>query len=413
MPPQPVPSPFEVIITSGLDLDFGAGDLTSEVVSAKAAFMYGDSIRIESFRPAFLIARLVMQMRTLKERFGPTVEALSAAEVDEFNAMLDERLRDRPVNRFPELSLVDLLELPEVLAELLQDHDLAAHDWSCWFADCAEIAAKWWVAFKPDVRPAAALVAAREMGELVRTGAVQVDVDGAASLVAAPAESLVDRREALFATLLNRLSDSSRVAAPLLPERARPERKPALSETRRALAEHLLVSLPNFADAPVDELVDIRSEVRGSLASFRAALIDFEKQINDSGPHPDLASAIAELRLSTIDPELEALNASLADLKALPTIARSMPLSGAGLLGLAATAAIGAPVLQVQPPQPQVSLAPRVKNTSSDGSWRPNVVAIACSYSTRLRCARARSHCQVELVSRPGDACWGGSVAVL
>jgi chorismate-pyruvate lyase len=108
------------------------------------------------------------------------------------------------------------------------------------------------------------------------------------------------------------------------------------------VAAKLLGGLPDLAQLPIDELLDVREELSPYVGRFRAAIAELEGTLDDDLRVADLDAAIAEVRKLRVEPELEALQETLRENRLLPTVARAVPLTGSGVVGLAVTTLAGA-----------------------------------------------------------------------
>lgn len=84
---------------------------------------------------------------------------------------------------------------------------------------------------------------------------------------------------------------------------------PGASARRRtaqaASASGFLERLPTFPDAPMDEVLDIRSELRKPLTQFRAEVVRLSADIADTALEPDFAAEVDAQWHGTVSPALQ------------------------------------------------------------------------------------------------------------
>jgi len=110
---------------------------------------------------------------------------------------------------------------------------------------------------------------------------------------------------------------------------------------RTEIATRLIASIPNFPDASLDELLDVRRRVGPYLARFRSAIVDFEEGILDEILDVGFDQAFEDLFLKEVAPVLEELKQSLQDERAYPTLLRGVPRIAAGVVALGGVFATG------------------------------------------------------------------------
>lgn len=349
---------FEVVVIGSID-DHGSGDLSGELDRVKSVLLYADVVTVESFRPAFLAVRMLNQIRTVKTRLGPYVEALDPVDLDRLSIDLADDLRIRRPDLLREFDVpLDprvILEGPETISELMQESG-DSFDTARFFRRISQLAVQRWVEFKPAERPAAAVAAIRDLNSLVDAGLVLLDPGPVGALHTVAESDVHEEGLRLLDRAVRRiygpgdpiplLDDSRGATIDAIGRRDGSFTKHSRSHAAQVeIAAHLIGSLPNLRDLPIDELLDVRETVAPHVSRFRAAVAELEQELDEELAADQFDAAVTDIRMRLVEPELEALTDSLRETRLLPTIARAVPLSASGVVALAATTAAGAPTL--------------------------------------------------------------------
>jgi hypothetical protein len=364
---------IDVAVFGGIENGYGNGDLTSELLNAKAAVLYADHVSIQTYRSIFLLSRMTNQVRTVKKRLGGYVENMSNDDRDALLARISKEIHTRENTREAGtvrasksleklinsgMTVESILDLPDLIADLVAEKGAQSVDSAPFFHGLAEMAVERWVDFKPDERPRSAIQAIKDLNYLHEQGLVSIDPGDPSPMWLAPTDAIPSVMFDLIARLVDEVSRSSAEVSPfvnrgfqafsgeLLNPVERLETAAIAGPPGTAIASALLTSLPNFNVMPVDELVDLRKAVSPSLARFRAAMVDFQQQL-DAGKSEGkpLRDRIEELRLKTVEPELEELRQTLRENGLMSTVARGTPLTASGVVGLGVSAALGGPLV--------------------------------------------------------------------
>jgi hypothetical protein len=364
---------LDVAVFGGIENGFGNGDLTSELLNAKAAILYADHVSIQTYRSIFLLARMTNQVRTAKHRLGDYLTDISDDDRAALLARIAKEVRGREsidretAARVGEsfgnlvrsgMTVEDVLDLPDLIADLVAENGAQPIDSASFFHGLAEMAVERWVDFKPENRPRSAIQAIKDLNYLHKQGLVSINPGDPSPMWLVPTDDIPSVMFELITTLVDEVSRTSARVSPLVNRGAQALSGELMNPVERletaavtgppgtAIASGLLTSLPNFNNIPVDELVDLRNAVSPNLARFRAAMVDFQEQLDASESESEpLKDRIEELRLRTIEPELEELRQTLRENGMVPTVARGVPLSASGAVGLGVSAAIGGPLV--------------------------------------------------------------------
>lgn len=109
-----------------------------------------------------------------------------------------------------------------------------------------------------------------------------------------------------------------------------PAKGPAGRSAQAMAASALMGRLPTFPNATVDEVLDIREELRPSLTHFRSSLAAIAKGFSSSAWESDFEDEVNAAWVETVHPALEAIEESVRDNRSLLTLA-------AGITGAANT----------------------------------------------------------------------------
>lgn len=110
-----------------------------------------------------------------------------------------------------------------------------------------------------------------------------------------------------------------------------------------ALTAALFGSLPAFPDAPMDVILDVRSQLAGARTAFRGAIATSARDLDDGVRAGEpLAALIAELRRREVEPALAQLDTALQELGALDALLRAADIKTvSALLAIAAASTSG------------------------------------------------------------------------
>lgn len=95
-----------------------------------------------------------------------------------------------------------------------------------------------------------------------------------------------------------------------------------------ALAENLLRRLPDFSETPIDELLDIRGELRPSLDRFRSGISTYAKDIQSAPWDEDFAAEADELFIQQVKPGVTEIDEIIASTPSPVFTRRSVQRSG-------------------------------------------------------------------------------------
>ena len=112
-----------------------------------------------------------------------------------------------------------------------------------------------------------------------------------------------------------------------------------------ALASAAVLDLRCFPNARMEDILAIRVELRAPLTRFRAAMAQGARELDAAPGDEALAAEIRSFLVRHTEPAMLELNESFDDLGVVPTLLRGYPKAAAGVLGLTAATAIGAPEL--------------------------------------------------------------------
>lgn len=115
-----------------------------------------------------------------------------------------------------------------------------------------------------------------------------------------------------------------------------------------AVGSGLITRLPAFPQAPTDELLDLRKDLRDPLRRYRASTIAFSKELQPA-IGPELEDQVDDLWRSKVDPALLELKEQIADHALVAELARhacqdprGFLAGGAGVyMGLTAATSLG------------------------------------------------------------------------
>lgn len=114
------------------------------------------------------------------------------------------------------------------------------------------------------------------------------------------------------------------------------------------MADGLFDKLPNFQYAKPREIIDIRTELSGSLLAFRQGIRSLTDEIELAPEHPDFGQAIADAWNQKVAPALNEIEAVIAENRSMSDLLRRVvkdPLGGTSIRGavtLPATLAVAA-----------------------------------------------------------------------
>ncbi|MEV0877860.1 hypothetical protein AB0I85_08500 [Micromonospora echinofusca] len=91
-----------------------------------------------------------------------------------------------------------------------------------------------------------------------------------------------------------------------------------------AVGSGLIARLPAFPQAPLDELLDLRSDLYAPLARYRAAVSGMATKLTVRGFDPDIAAEIDDLWITDVSPALADIEEGLAEHGLVREIGRSV-----------------------------------------------------------------------------------------
>lgn len=361
-------SDLEVVVIGALS-DVGSFDFTDEVTRIKATMLYGDTIRVESPKVPWLLSLEIARTRLLPKWFETRPhefdDEMAQTMADEIARRMDERGGGIPEPmqflierlRTDGASAIEVfMEMPDVVAQMARQA-----------GPRTDMPPEFYQGMTPDAirsqlnrkKPANERVfreAADDLARLMETGVAVLDTQPAYvnAVTAAETDEVRQELDNLLSRIEELLLDPTRATHPLFSKEARVHVR-ELAQTGRlsgadfrnanrvAIANHLVVSIPNFPAASVDELLDVRERVRPHLARFRKAVMDFEDQLDSDVAGADFDAVVSELVAREVDPALEELTQSLRDNGAIQALSRGIPITSGSLLMLGASVALGAP----------------------------------------------------------------------
>ncbi|KQX68551.1 hypothetical protein ASD06_17600 [Angustibacter sp. Root456] len=93
---------------------------------------------------------------------------------------------------------------------------------------------------------------------------------------------------------------------------------------RAAIGSGLVARLPAFPGVPLDELIDLRSDLDDPLSRYRRSVAQMSAQMNVSAVNPELEAEIDDLWTVEVDPTLRDLREGLAEHGLVRDVARSL-----------------------------------------------------------------------------------------
>lgn len=103
-----------------------------------------------------------------------------------------------------------------------------------------------------------------------------------------------------------------------------------------AMADGLFDRLPNFQYATTREILDIRTELSGSLAAFRQGVRNLTTDIDLPPEHPDFANEIADAWNNDVEPAIQEIESAVRENLSLRDLVTRMvrdPIGGASITG--------------------------------------------------------------------------------
>jgi len=339
-------SELEVII-AGSAKDNMFADISSDVRCVKAALLYADRIRLVSPKLGYLEARMVYRSRILPQMLREKGINFEEWQVEE----IAEEIRRQGVEiKIPTEDLPNfIMEAPEILAHFLRDRSAAGFDVSS-IPILTRVAFDNYARNHPDepsdpegLRDINLLrekdILTLEDAATSRLAMAELaDIDAVLESVLGEIESLLNTPARPGQMFLSNITIDELQMKLASGELAKSNMK---HSARTEIATRLIASIPNFPDASLDELLDVRRRVGPYLARFRSAIVDFEEGILDEILDVGFDQAFEDLFLKEVAPVLEELKQSLQDERAYPTLLRGVPRIAAGVVALGGVFATG------------------------------------------------------------------------
>lgn len=356
---------IDVVILGELNEDLG--DLSSEVLRAKAALLYGDRVSLTSHKIPLLLARMAFKSRIAPEAVRDA-GGIDKDVAEGIARVLEQRWStSRPPGELAERNMEVVLgmlrgddpnsvfAMPEIIAQIVRSDEERQRrdDPAGWFQAVGPVAVENYVRTNDTVEPAIALKAVDEL--IALNSSSLVDIDWGATDELGYVE--LDDLEASFGRSVQQavemLTDAARREHPLFTQSTRLSLQQLRDQgqldaadftraNRVELAARLVTSIPCFPDATVDEIVDLRARVATHLERFRAAVADFEDELNADVISDQFDGAVDDIRQRHVDPALEELRVSLHEAGAARALVRAIPTLGPSTVALGASLAAGA-----------------------------------------------------------------------
>ena len=330
-------------------------DLSGELVRAKASLLYADRVVVNSFRTTLLLVEALLGMRTIGQTIaspGARATQRQATELrrlaDEFGSDEDAEMR-KFADRLAAGDLTALADAAEYVASLARATSVGPPPM---FVVVQAVDAFVGATDQPAARRAR--LAIRELEQLLEADVLDLTVADVEPLLTSSIDDIKDAAQHVIAHMVRDLMSSwslsqfvidSGTQLALQPVGRKPSETESRHASQAAIAAHLISQVPSLATLPVDELLDIRNRVAPQRARFRAAVAELEAAISTDITDDQFQDALLEMTRLRVEPELEALRETLREERVLPTLARSAPLTASGVIGLAASAAVGGPLL--------------------------------------------------------------------
>jgi hypothetical protein len=312
--------------------------LHRDVELTKAALLYADEVELVS--PG---AAMLGSVAALAGGGMPALLEMFSALDDETLAHLNQG-KEMPANFREMLPLLPMLMDPDVAALAGIEHDVA--EFSAQFDEIqdqlSEVAQNLLTGSGAD-----------ELVPALEAGLLTLDTAG---IDAANTDAMVER---FVGIIQKRLRDSRRKVlfdaetaslAQALVAEVSDDHFPGLRRAGQAAVGSGLISrLPAFPDAPMDELLELRSDLTGPLTRYRASTLDLSAQL---GPvlGDELEAQVDDLWAAKVAPALLEIEETLADHSLIRELAKratsdvkALLAGGAGLyMGVTATASLPA-----------------------------------------------------------------------
>lgn len=347
------PGDLQVVVAGAADGRLA--EFAYELSRVRASLLYGDSVALISPKALALEARMLWKMRTLPGVVGGLVDA---AKIDELE--LGRDVASRVAKRGASMEIPDELVLefmraaPDVLAELLRKK--VAEGQSLTVGGLTEVAVENYLRSFPEEDSPQVRAALSDLLRLQQENVLRIDTDSATPIATSEFVGVDDAFQVVLEELVDLISNPTGREHPLLSDDSiRGVREQldagAIVETslkyanRTEIAARLIATVPGFPDASIDELLDVRERTAPLLADFRSAVAEFEDGLEVSVVGDGFDEAFQDIYLRRVAPALAALEQSLKDEGAYPTLLRGVPRVAAGTVALGAAIAVEAPAL--------------------------------------------------------------------
>lgn len=312
------------VVLTGIDDSTLA--IADEVAYCKAALLYADHVTL--FSPKTFLLASVAQLAVADR--ATIVDLLVDLGDTVFRDRRDDLLRFKALFKsLPSRSQLTKLQRNEK-RQLLDGFDAA-------LAELRDVAATQWIEAGGPELESAILSGVLTLDPLISDG------DTADGLTDAVINRVVDR-------LTSTLTDPT--IYPLLDEQMTAMARHAISEGivtpldgshRRGkdagLARGLVVQLPTFPTARMDEILEIRQELAVSLIRFRTGVRGLSSAVTVPATHPDFQPQVAEAWTSTVAPALDDIAEQVRTDTSLRALAGAMVRDPQGVVSGPATAA--------------------------------------------------------------------------
>jgi hypothetical protein len=286
----------------GLQLDV-------EVEMVKAALLYADHVTLASPKALFAFSAAGLAYGDRESRVDATLGILQATQDAPF-ADLYKELKTKPHRTHAELQILARLESAVTRAS---------------------------DGMREGLDPVLENSRLEELVPAIEAGLLDVDALGA-DRIDADADDFLDQ---VFESLLARLRSSmssSATAHPLYDDSAGGLLRAMLQEgaiedpavelaNEMGVARGLIATVEGFPHAPMDVVLDVRDRLQSPLVRFRAAVAAASRELGegDSVLTAGFQARVAEIYRRTVAPELQTIEESLQEMKALPTHRRAAP----------------------------------------------------------------------------------------
>jgi hypothetical protein len=354
---------LNVVVLGAVDEDIG--DLHSEMIRTKAALLYGDRVSVATHKLPLLLARMALKARLMPgavENAGGIDEAIA----EDIAQTLEERWSVSPLagelgrrNMEVALNLLRgdnpnaIFALPDIIAEVGRNvADRPTRDPNAWVQLVGRVAVQNYYRGEKRDEATRAVRAIDDLIELSARCLIEVDVGPVHAIDHVELDDLEKAFDHAVEQALEILTDAARREHPLFTRGTRLSLRDVTERgglggadftraNRVELAARLVASIPAFPDATVDELVDLRERVAPHLHRFRAAIADFEDELNADVIDEEFSAAVDDIRQRQVEPALEELRESLRETAASQALVRAVPTFATSTLALGAALAVG------------------------------------------------------------------------